>query len=191
MKIYDECMLEQVSLSPDDTKLVKLLYGVRFFVRRFFVVIFESDLDSSFLEFYTRAGFGEMCESHLIRIPLERWNDMNGVILCNYVPDYTDASDELFEYLTNLDRKWPKFDKDFDIHMDYTAYGESEKTPELRLLAIRTLNSSGLVEFDEDAMSKEKARQDEIDAANRLEATKEYSAKIKDDYSKVDVSFLD
>lgn len=130
MKIYDEISIADLELNQEDKKLVVLLLQTNYFVRRFFVVYFEGNEDSAFLEFYTRVGFGEFCDCHLLRIPL---SSGNGVILCNYMRDGSDEGDIYLDYLDDLSkRKWPKSPDGYEIDIETTLNGETTLTPGLQ-----------------------------------------------------------
>lgn len=194
MKIHDELTADHFvagKLEESDLRLLGLISNIPYFVRRYFVVELESPEESAFLEFYTRSGFGEMCEEHLIRIPLKCKDSIQRVLFCNFIPDGSVASGELMDFLVDYrDNTWHPIDASNEIDMYTSVFGANAENSAIKLMSFEALKSSEFLDFDEDA-EKTLAEIKSEDEKRRKIELESYLQSTKAAYESVDVSFLD
>lgn len=192
MKIYDELLSDHVAVNliDEDRVLIGILGHVPYFVRRYFIVELEAPEEAAFLEFYTRAGFGEMAEDQVIRIELKSKDSLRRVLFCTFIIDGTSACEELLEYLT----EYRSFDsccieKEHRIELDTTVFGSTAENSAIKLITHEFLLAHNFLELGDDAMkTREEVRLE--DEARRRSELEQYLGNRKSAYENLNVDFL-
>ena len=192
MKIYDELLSDHVAVNliDEDRVLIGILNNVPYFVRRFFIVELEAPEEAAFLEFYTRAGFGEMAEDHVVRISLKSKDSIQRVAICSFIMDGTSICEELLEFLLEYRSfDFTSIEKEHRIEYDSTVYGSTAENSAIKLITHDFLINHNFLELGEDALKTREEVRIEDESRKRAEL-EQYLGNRKSVYENIDVDFL-
>lgn len=192
MKIYDELLSDHVAVNliDEDRLLIGILGKISYFVRRYFIVELESPEEIAFLEFFTRAGFGEMAEDRVIRIELKSKDAVKRVVFCSFIVDGSVVCEELLNYL----EEYRSFDSSsvenqHMIEYDTTVFGQTAENSSIKLLTHEFLLSHNFLELNEDSLKIHQELKLEDEARKKAELD-QYLTNRKSTYENIDVDFL-
>jgi hypothetical protein len=188
VRIIPDFDVDHTTLCDSDLKLFRFLSHIPYFVRRFFIIEFDSEFEYEFIEFYTRIGFGEYTEARLIKCKLESSGGLDRIVICNFVDDSSDLSDEVAEYLEKFEWNPKKQDNPLNVIELYdTVFGQNDDNSAIK---VTTLNELKNYNFDtEEDQAKIKAELLTLEQ-KRLKENKAYLDEAKVGYDSLTVDFL-
>lgn len=192
MKIYDELLSDHVAVNliDEDRLLIGILGKIPYFIRRYFIVELESPEETAFLEFFTRAGFGEMAEDRVIRIELKSKDAVKRVVFCSFIVDGSVVCEELLNYLEEY-RSFDSSSVENQHMIEYgtTVFGQTVENSSIKLLTHEFLLSHNFLELNEDSLKTHQELKLEDEARKKAELD-QYLTNRKSTYENIDVDFL-